>query len=184
MIAVRDPVDGDSLQILCDQAADSRLVITSIRAKEAVEALLRLLMLKVDPQLFANAITAVLNVRLARKLCDNCKEAYKPPTEVLRQLGLPAGRIEAFYRPPTTPPESEKDICKECQGIGYRGRTGIFELLVVDDNMRQLLATTPKIESLRDAARKAKHRNLQEEGVLLVARGVTSLPEVMRVLKQ
>ena len=184
VIAVRDPVDGDSLQILSDQAADSRLVITSIRAKEAVEALLRLLMLKVDPQVFANGITAVLNVRLVRKLCDNCKEAYKPPAEVLRQLGLPAGRIEAFYRPPTTPPESEKDICKECQGIGYRGRAGIFELLVVDDNMRQLLATTPKIESLRNAARKAKHRNLQEEGVLLVARGVTSLPEVMRVLKQ
>jgi len=183
VIAVREPFDAETLEFLCTQAED-RLILTSIRAKEAVEALLRIMMLKVSPEAFAGAVTAVLNVRLVRKLCEKCKEGYKPPSDVLRQLGLPAGRIEAFYRPPTTPPESEKDICQECRGIGYRGRAGIFELLVVDDNMRQILASTPRIELLRDAARKAKHRNLQEEGILLVARGVTSLPEVMRVLKQ
>lgn len=183
VIAVRNLVDAETVQIMCEQVKENRVVIGSVRAKEAVEALLRVLMLKVPPEEFAEAITAVVNVRLVRKLCDACKEAYKPPVEVLRQLGLPAGRIEAFYRPPTAPPESEKDICQECLGLGYKGRTGIFELLVVDDAMRQVLASTPKIELLREVARKSRHRNLQEEGVLLVARGATSLPEVMRVLK-
>lgn len=101
-------------------------------------------------------------------------------------MGLPAGRIEALYRPPTAPidPKHPEVVCDQCQGVGYLGRTGIFELLVVDDDLRQVLATAPKMENLRAAARKAKHRTLQEEGVLLVARGVTSIQELLRVLKQ
>jgi type II secretory ATPase GspE/PulE/Tfp pilus assembly ATPase PilB-like protein len=104
----------------------------------------------------------------------------------LQQLGLPPGKISAFYRPPTSKPNDPKNPekkCEACRGIGFMGRTGIFELLTVDDRMRQILTTSPKLELLRDAARKAKHRTLQEEGILLVVRGVTSLPEVLRVLK-
>jgi type II secretory ATPase GspE/PulE/Tfp pilus assembly ATPase PilB-like protein len=186
VIIVRDVADLDTLTLLCEQAGENRLVLTSIRAKEAAEALLRLMMLKIPPADFAPAVKAVLNVRLIRKLCETCKEAYPPPAEVLKQLGLPAGRIESLYRPPTQPidPKHPDVVCEACQGIGYYGRTGIFELLMVDDTIRQVLTTAPKMENLRAAARKAKHRSLQEEGVLLVARGVTSIPELLRVLKQ
>lgn len=186
VIVVRDVSDLDTLTILCEQAGENRLVLTSTRAKEAAEALLRLMMLKIPPADFAPMVNAVLNVRLIRKLCETCKEAYPPPAEVLKQLGLPAGRIESLYRPPTQPidPKHPDVVCEDCQGIGYFGRTGIFELLIVDDTIRQVLTTAPKMENLRAAARKAKHRTLQEEGVLLVARGVTSIPELLRVLKQ
>jgi type II secretory ATPase GspE/PulE/Tfp pilus assembly ATPase PilB-like protein len=127
-----------------------------------------------------------LNVRLVRKLCESCKEAYPPPAEVLKQLGLPAGKIESLYRPPTQPidPKRPDVVCETCQGIGYYGRTAIFELLLVNETIQQVLMTAPKLENLRAAARKNKHRSLQEEGVLLVARGVTSLQELLRVLKQ
>jgi type II secretory ATPase GspE/PulE/Tfp pilus assembly ATPase PilB-like protein len=120
-----------------------------------------------------------------RVLCDECKEAYPPPPEVLKQLGLPAGRIENLYRPPTGPidPKRPEVVCEKCNGVGYYGRTAIFELLIVDDTLRQALAATPKLDVLRQVARKAKHRSLQEEGVLLVARGVTSIQELLRVLK-
>jgi type II secretory ATPase GspE/PulE/Tfp pilus assembly ATPase PilB-like protein len=143
-------------------------------------------MLKIPPAEFADAVMAVLNVRLVRKLCEKCKEAYPPPAPVLKQLGLPAGRIESLYRPPTGPidPKHPDVVCEACQGIGYQGRTGIFELIVVDDDMRTVLTTAPKLENLRAAVRKAKQRTLQEEGVLLVARGVTSIQELLRVLKQ
>jgi type II secretory ATPase GspE/PulE/Tfp pilus assembly ATPase PilB-like protein len=119
-------------------------------------------------------------------LCEKCKEAYPPPPEVLKQLGLPPGTIEALYRTPTVPidPKHPDVVCDLCNGIGYYGRTAIFELLVVDDTIRQVLTTAPKLENLRAAARKMKHRGLQEEGVLLVARGVTSIQELLRVLKQ
>jgi type II secretory ATPase GspE/PulE/Tfp pilus assembly ATPase PilB-like protein len=187
VIVLRDVADLEALTILCEQATDeNRLVITSTRAKEAVEALLRLMMLKIPPADFAPAVIGVLNVRLVRKLCEKCKEAYPPPPEVLKQLGLPAGRIENLYRTPTQPIDPKKPdvVCDQCNGIGYFGRTGIFELLTVDDNIRKVLTTAPKLENLRLMARKLKHRSLQEEGVLLVARGVTSIQELLRVLKQ
>ncbi len=71
-----------------------------------------------------------------------------------------------------------------CGGIGYLGRTAIFELLVVGDTVRRVLTTNPKLDLLRQAARRDGMSSLQEEGVLLVAKGVTSLPELQRVLKQ
>jgi len=186
VIVVRDVADLDTLTILVEQAGEDRLAITSVRAKEAVEALLRIMMLKIPPAEFAAVVTGVMNIRLVRKLCEKCKEAYAPPPEVLKQLGLPAGKIEALYRTPTQPinPKKPDEVCDQCQGIGYLGRTGIFELLTVDDNIRKVLTTAPKLENLRLIARKLKHRSLQEEGVLLVARGVTSLQELLRVLKQ
>jgi type II secretory ATPase GspE/PulE/Tfp pilus assembly ATPase PilB-like protein len=186
VVIVRDVADLETLTILCEQPAENRLVITSTRAKEAVEALLRIMMLKIPPADFAPAVTAVLNVRLVRKLCEKCKEAYPPPAEVLKQLGIPAGRLEAIYRTPTQPinPKKPDEVCDQCNGVGYLGRTGIFELLKVDDNIRKVLTTAPKLENLRLVARKLKHRGLQEEGLLLVAKGVTSIQELLRVLKQ
>lgn len=186
VIVVRDVSDLQTLTTLCEQIELDRMVMISVRAREAVEALLRVLMLKIPPADFAAVVTGVLNVRLVRKLCEVCKEAYPPPPQVLKQLGLPAGRIENLYRPPSGPidPKHPEVVCEQCNGIGYYGRTGIFELLVVDDDLRQVLATTPKLDALRLAARKAKHRSLQDEGVLLVARGITSIQELARVLKQ
>ena len=186
VFVVRDLVNAETVSILCEQVRkEHRLVLASVRAKEAVEALLRVLVLKVPPAEFAANVTAVLNVRLVPKLCEKCKEAYAPPPDVLQSLGLPPGKVSAFYRPPTKPidPKHPDKKCEACRGIGYVRRTAIFELLVVDDAMRQILGSTPKLDLLRSAARKARHRTLQEEGVLLVVRGVTSLPEVMRVLK-
>ena len=179
--------DLDTLTILCEQAGENRLVITSVRAKDAAEALLRVMMLKIPPADFAAAVAGVINVRLIRKLCEKCKEGYPPPAEVLKQLGLPAGRIEALYRPPTAADRSQtsrRGLRRIAGGVGYIGRTGLFEVLVVDDAIREVLATAPKLENLPPRPARHKQRSLQDEGVLLVARGVTSIQELLRVLKQ
>ncbi len=183
VLVVRDLVNVEMVKILSEVAADDKLVISSVRAKEAVEALLRVLMLKIPPSQFAPAVTAVVNQRLIRKLCETCKEAYAPNPELLKKLNLPPERVKALYRPPQ-PPEDPKEICSDCRGIGYRGRTSIFELLVVDDSLREAIVKKPKVETLRAVAKKAGNRSLQEEGLILVARGVTSLPELQRILKQ
>ena len=81
-------------------------------------------------------------------------------------------------------PEEIEKPCKECGGLGFNGRTGVFELLVVDDKIREILVKQPKLDLLRKAARAAGMRSFQEEGLLLVAKGVTSLAELQRVLKQ
>jgi type II secretory ATPase GspE/PulE/Tfp pilus assembly ATPase PilB-like protein len=178
------------------------LIIAGVRAKDAVEALLRVLLLKASAPEFAEAVRAVLCVRLIRKLNDTCKQPYPPPPQLLQKLGIPPGRVQALYRewqPPPPDPEEERrrrrkalppgtcPLCElegpQCHGIFYRGRTGIFELLEVNDDIRKALVKKPQLEVLRSIARKSGHRGLQEEGILLVARGVTSLNELQRVMK-
>lgn len=192
----------NKLSQLATAPREPKLIIAGVRAKDAVEALLRVLLLKASAPEFAKAVRAVLCVRLIRKLSDTCKQPYPPPPQLLQKLGIPPGRVQALYRewqPP--PPEAEEEkkkkrkalppgtcpICElegpQCHGIFYRGRTGIFELLEVTDAMRDALVKKPQLEILRNLAKKGGHRGLQEEGILLVARGVTSLNELQRVMK-
>lgn len=180
VIVVRDLVNAETVNMLCREVSDGRLILGTVRAKESAEALLRILAMGVAPAGFAQGISAVLNQRLVRRLCQACKEAYAPTPQILGQLGIPEGRVQAFFRPPQQPEE----VCPECRGVGYKGRTAVFELLKVGDTVRKVLSNGPKLEVLRQAARKDGMRSFQEEGVLLVAKGVTSLPELMRVLKQ
>ena len=187
VVVVRNFVNVESANLLCEAAAE-KLIIGTVRAKGCVEALWRTLSLGLRPAEFADVITAVVGQRLVRKLCSDCMESYAPPPQVLLQLGIPAGRIEAFYRPrqrPEQPNPKEPYVpCRTCGGIGYLGRTAIFELLVVGDHVRKTLKANPNPDLLRRAAHKDGMKSLQEEGILLVAKGVTSLPELVRVLKQ
>ncbi|MFO0896773.1 MAG: ATPase, T2SS/T4P/T4SS family [Pirellulales bacterium] len=180
VLVVRDPVNAESLEILCEQPGENRVVVTTTRAKEAAEAILRVMAMKPPGKEVAEVVTGAVGQRLIRKLCETCKEAYAPPPELLKQMGIQPGRLEAVYRPPAAP----ERVCPDCNGVGFVGRTALYELLVVDDAVRKALLQTPKIEHVRLAARKAGMRTLQEEGLVLVAKGITSVPELVRVLKQ
>jgi type II secretory ATPase GspE/PulE/Tfp pilus assembly ATPase PilB-like protein len=198
VFVVPDMVDAASFNKFCELINDDdHMVFTSVRARDTSEALLRLLMLKPNPQAFAQAVTGVVNVRLIRKLCEACKQPYQPHPQLLQKLGIPPGRVAMLYRewqpppPSPEPPDAKKkkgedeepQICQLCNGLGYRGRTGIFELMVVNDAIRQALVKQPDVNVIRQLSRQAGNRSLQEEGILLVAQGVTSLPELQRVLK-
>ena len=180
---LRDFSDPEAAKLLLNEVRDDdRLVITNVHAKEAPEALLRMLQQKVPQRDFAAVVTAVLCTRLIRKLCDACKVAYAPTPDLLKKLGIPQGKVEALYRVPK--PEEIEKPCQECGDLGFKGRTGLFELLIVDDKIREILVKQPKLDLLRKAARLAGMRTFQEEGLLLVAKGVTSLAELQRVLKE
>lgn len=205
VLTVADLCNAATVNKLCDLAnapKEGKLVVAGVRAKDAVEALLRVLLLKANPKSFAQAVRAVLCVRLVRTLNDTCKQPYHPPPQLLQKLGIPPGRVKLLYRewqPPPPDPEGEKKkrkkalppgacpLCEQegpqCHGIFYRGRTGIFELLEVTDALRQALVQQPQLEVLRKIARAGGHRGMQEEGILLVAKGLTSLSELQRVMK-
>jgi type II secretory ATPase GspE/PulE/Tfp pilus assembly ATPase PilB-like protein len=180
VVVVRDLVNAETVAQLLAEVARPRIIVSTVRARTCVEAIYRVLALGVPAADFAPALNGVLCQRLVRKLCDTCKEGYAPTPQVLAQLGIPAGRVQALYRPP----QQREQVCPECGGIGYLGRTAIFEILIMDDNLRQTLATNPNPELFRQAAQKAGMRSVQDEGIVLVAKGVTSLQELMRVLKQ
>jgi type II secretory ATPase GspE/PulE/Tfp pilus assembly ATPase PilB-like protein len=193
-VVVMDLVQKETLEFVIQQCnKDDILFFTGIHAKEAPEALLRLLATyKVPPEDVAPILVGALNTRLIRKLCPKCKEPFQPAPQLLQKLGIPPGRVSELYRerqppgPDATPKEKrdKAEPCKKCGGVGYFGRTAIFELLEVNDQVREALVKQPKIEVIKKVARAAGNRNLQEEGVLLVAQGVTSLEELQRVLKQ
>jgi type II secretory ATPase GspE/PulE/Tfp pilus assembly ATPase PilB-like protein len=180
VLVVRDLVDAESTKMLLDQAIEERVIVSTVRARDSVEAICRLLALGVAPEDVAKAVTGVFCQRLVRKLCENCREAYAPPPQVLAQLGLPPGRVPAFYRPP----QQREDVCPECAGMGYRGRTAVIEMLTVDETIRQLITARAQPDAIREAARRGGFRSMQEEGIVLVAKGTTSLPELIRVMKQ
>lgn len=177
----RDFVDEESAKLLMDEVDLDRLVITNVHAGDVAEACLRVLKKKTPHKPFVRDLAAVLNTRLIRKLCTACRIEYEATPALLKKLGIPSGKVTRFYRSPKA--EEIDKPCKVCAGLGFMGRTALYELLIPDDQFRQKLLKEPKIDVLRKAARKAGMRTLQEEGVLLVAKGVTSLPELQRVLK-
>ncbi|WP_197528936.1 ATPase, T2SS/T4P/T4SS family [Aeoliella mucimassa] len=178
---VRDLVDAESAKILFGEVEENHLLITTAQALEAPEALLRVLQKKVPHKEFAQTVTAVLCTRLIRKLCESCKVGYEPTPDMLKKLGIPPGKVQNLYRPPK--PEELEKPCEVCGNVGYVGRTGLFELLIVNDKVREVLIKQPKLDLLRKAARMAGMRTFQEEAILLVAKGVTSIPEAQRILK-
>jgi type II secretory ATPase GspE/PulE/Tfp pilus assembly ATPase PilB-like protein len=180
VVIVRDLVDAETVRKMCAEVENDRLLLGAIRASEAAEAYLNILKLGVPPAEIGRVLTAVVCQRLVRKLCEYCKEAYIPPPQLLQQLGIPPGKVEVLFRPP----QQTEEPCEHCYGTGYYGRTAIFELMVVDDTLRGVLTNVPKLEVIRQAARKAGWRSLREEGILLVASGTTSVAELARVLRE
>ena len=183
VLVVPEYTDAETLTLLCDEAQEERMVVTTVRAKEAAEALIRPLTTKVPAKKYAVAVTAVVAHRLIRKLCEKCKEAYPAPPQILQRLGLPPEKVPAFYRPPTPRPD-RPEICPDCNGLGYHGVTGLMELMTVNDHIRQSLLKEPTVESVRAIARKTGMKTMEDEGLLLVVKGVTSIPELARVLKE
>lgn len=184
--------DPQTVGILCGEVAEDRLVIAGIHAKEASEALLRVLLLKVPLKQFVPVVSGVVAQRLIRRLCDTCKQPYAPSPQIAQQLATTGENPETIYRPPPpTPADAPKGkdkpppVCPDCKGSGYRGRVGIFELLKVDDSVRAALLKQPQqLDGVRLAARKAGLKLMQEEGKLLVAKGVTSWEELVRAMKE
>ena len=189
VLAFTDPVAADTLKLLglCDRQFQ---VITRMHGKHCVDALLRFMAHNADQAKLAEHLEAIICMRIVRKLCETCRIAYTPHPKMLAQLGIPQGRVRQFYRAfeyePGMVDENEKPIepCEECSGIGYRQRTGIFEVLSVDDAFRQAMVQDPRIDKLLAVARAAGHISMRDMGVLAVASGTTSMEELQRVLKK
>jgi type II secretory ATPase GspE/PulE/Tfp pilus assembly ATPase PilB-like protein len=188
VIGFPELADGNLLTRICEISVASKvLMLTRLYSRNAVEALPRLLSLKPDLKKFAPVLSAVLCMRLVRKLCDDCKQPYLPSPQLLAKLGIPPACVQRFFKPQPFQPgqldEEGNEIppCDQCVGIGYRGRTGVFELLTVNDALRAALSSDPKMDHLTAVAQQSGHVTMRDEAVLLVARGITSVEELQRV---
>lgn len=185
-LIVKDMMSLPTLEFCCSEVDKQRLFITMNRAKDGIEAIFQYLALKIPPQTFLSKLNGVVCQRLIRKLCPDCKEPYQPAPQLLQQLGLRPDQVKEFYRTRTPLPEPEekkRGVCETCNGIGYRGRTGLFELIEINDSIRELILAHPNPTTIRQQLAKQGQTGFLYEGVLLLLKGETTVEEFSRVMK-
>lgn len=167
--------DRETAQIAVQAAMTGHLVLTTLHTNDAPGAATRLADMGIEPFLVTGSLIGVLAQRLLRVICSQCKEAYTPPADALRRLGLD--------------PEEHGGLslyrgrgCDFCRGTGYRGRIGAFELMVMHDRLRGLVLDGASADQLRAAAHADGMRLLREDGVQKVLEGVTTVEELLRVV--
>lgn len=187
VVMVSDCLDRETAHLAVKAAQDGKRIYLGIQAKDSFDALKKLISLAGDTDGVASTLRGITGQRLIRKLCIACRVSYKPDVQILKKANLPVDKIDQFYRPPK--PEEMVDekgnprVCPNCQNSGYFGRVGLFELLVVDDPMRELIRNGQPVNNIRAQARKGNMLYLQEVGVQKVIKGVTAMNEMLRVLR-
>ena len=176
--------DKETAQMIANAAGENVRFYVEMAGRDSVTVLARWTALVGDAALAMGPLRLVFAEALVRQLCTGCKEAYRPDPDMLRKINLPADRIDKLYRPPTQIPtdkQGNRIPCPLCQGSGYRGRTGVFEMLVVDDELRRLVIANASANEIRKYCRTQKMLYLQEEALRKVIAGTTSVNEVVRV---
>lgn len=167
--------DGETAKIAVEAALTGHLVLSTLHTNDACGAISRLTEMGVEPFLVSSALVGVLAQRLARQICPNCKESYRPLPDSLRKLGLTvyADNEINFYR---------GRGCEHCKTTGYRGRSGIHEILTITDRIRGLILNNASSAELRQAAIEDGMRSMQYDAIQKVLSGATSLEECLRVI--
>jgi len=176
IIMIGEIRDLETAQIAVQASLTGHLVLATLHTNDAASAMTRLADMGVEPYLLASSLLGVLAQRLVRTLCPACR-ANVPPTvgeaALLAELGLPPD--QALYSPAG---------CGECRDTGYRGRSGIYELILVDDSLRRLIHDRAPEHALRAAATAAGMTSLRHDGARWIASGATSLAELVRVSRE
>jgi general secretion pathway protein E len=168
---IRDP---ETAQIATQAALTGHLVLSTLHTNDAPTALTRLLDLQVAAYLVASTVDAVLAQRLVRLICPHCKQQTTPDARVRRQLDVEALGLQKVWKGAG---------CDQCRQTGYRGRTGIYELLVMDNELRSEVQNRRGSEDLRAIGLRKGMRSLHEVGLRLVRAGSTTVEEVLRVAR-
>ena len=182
------------VELVCESEGRASFAITRQVADSAIEALPLLATYRSSAKTLLEITCGVLNLRLIRRLCMDCRQPFQPSPQLLQKLGVPAGRIQQLYQPFIPPPPEQRvdangkpidiPICKKCGGRGYFGRAAIYELLVLDDELRKAIVKNPAPDAVLAVARKNGFLAIQDEGILAVLTGMTSLQELQRVLSK
>ncbi len=172
VIMVGEVRDLETLEIAVHAALTGQLVFTTLHTNDAPGSLSRMVDMGAEPFLISSSLIGVVAQRLVRVLCDNCKEEYKPTPELIAELQLPKDKDYTFYKAVG---------CRHCSGIGYKGRIGIYEIMIMDEALRKLTVAKASSDEIMKEARKEGLITLREDGLLKAISGITSIEEVLRV---
>ncbi|MGA2915981.1 MAG: ATPase, T2SS/T4P/T4SS family [Sedimentisphaerales bacterium] len=173
IIMVGEIRDLETAQISAQASLTGHLVFTTLHTNDAPSAIARLMDLGLEPFLITATLEGIIAQRLVRVICKNCKEAYEPAEEQLMELDLTPEMIHGktlYYG----------RGCDRCNGTGYRGRMGIFEIMMFNDEIREMIMNHASTNVLRNAAKKVGMRMLREKGLTAIYDGLTTIEEVVK----
>jgi type IV pilus assembly protein PilB len=171
VVMVGEIRDRETAEISMRAALTGHFVLSTMHTNDAPSAVTRLTEMGVEPFVLASSVTAVLAQRLARKLCEHCREVYEPTSDELEKVGLDQSTAQ-LWRPGS---------CEHCTR-GYRGRVGIFQLLPMTEEVRRLVARAATAAEIEAEGEKAGMRSLWHDGLAKVVTGLTTIDELRRIL--
>ena len=163
--------DAETASTAIQAALTGHLVLSTLHTNDAPSSITRLINIGVEPYLIASAVNAVLAQRLVRKICTHCKEEYSPSDEIRGFLEKQGFAADHAWR---------GKGCDRCRKTGYSGRLGIYEMLVMDDHLRDLVTQNPDVTAFRNMCRARGLVTLRNDGFIKVVAGLTSIDEVLR----
>lgn len=174
IVIVGEIRDVETAEIAIAAALTGHLILSTLHTNDAPSAITRLADMGTKPYLIASSLLGVLAQRLVRVICPNCKEPFKYSQKQLLEVGLNPDNLDnvVFYK---------GKGCNDCKGGGYKGRVGIYELMIVNNEIRELIYKNESRENIKSAAAKNRMKTLKEDGLRKVFEGVTTIEEVLRV---
>jgi len=173
VIMIGEVRDKETAEIAIQAALTGHLVLTTLHTNDAPSALTRLVDMGIEPYLLSSSVIAVLAQRLVRQICPNCKTSYQPSEVELQNLGIEEPIDTLYYG----------KGCPDCYETGYKGRLGVYELMVMSGSLRRKLVETADSSTLQKVALAEGMQTLRQDGGTLVARGLTTTEEVLRVTR-
>jgi type IV pilus assembly protein PilB len=164
--------DFETAELSVRGSLTGHLVLTTMHTVDAPSAAIRLIDIGVAPFLVASSISAIIAQRLVRKICPDCKKPYKPSAEILKKIGLKKKDDDAVCY--------QGEGCKLCHFTGYRGRTGIFELMAMNEHLREIIISQGTADLLRREVAKSGYQPLRVDGIEKARAGITTIDEVLR----
>lgn len=173
-IMVGEIRDGETAQIAVQAALTGHLVFSTVHANSVLDVIGRFMHMGVDPYHFVSAVNGIIAQRLVRALCPHCAEPFTPDSALLDASGLTAAQAADMTF-------LHAKGCGQCRGTGYKGRKAVAEMLVLNDELREMIIAREPIRKLKEAAARNGMRTIREAAISAVAEGMTSLQEINRV---
>jgi type IV pilus assembly protein PilB len=186
VLLVGETRDKETAKTAIEAALTGHLVLTTLHTNDAPGAIARLGEMEIEPFMVSSSLIGVLAQRLVRRVCPQCRIPYTPTIEELNRYGLSASQEAqvTFYKANTIPPEetsNHKNLCPKCNGIGYKGRCGVYEVMRITENLQTLINQAAPTERIKEVAVEEGMKTLLAYSLDLVRHGATTLEEVERV---
>lgn len=174
VIMVGEIRDEDTARVAIQAALTGHLVMSTLHTNDCPGAVMRLLDMGIEPYLISSAVLGFVAQRLARKICTSCRTSYYPPQELLKDVGWEHRTNELFQH---------GEGCRECSNTGFRGRVGIYEVMLMDRELKQLTQSAASETQIRTYLAQTGWRSLRQKALDVVERGESTLEEVLRVTR-